>query len=337
MKTRIVIILILLLTLTVILTKNDERITDTLLSVINPVKQAYQNFTDDIENKSQSYIFQKEAIERLTKENKVLRERLLEQTHYIKQVKDIYEILPQLSRLPVNAVSITETISYVKLNSFSQIILTKPEGITGNKLYGLIQKDVVAGIAQVKNNQLFGYLTSDKQCRFSVFVGENNAPGIAEGIDQNNMQVKFIPKWHEIKKGDKVITSGLDAIFFENIPVGIVTKVELHSSYKIAHIKTYSDIFHPKSFFLINNATVSLTENFDPQSIDHNHTRLSVPSSNLQRNKATVSSIPKRIDQTQDDIVEPEALTEETVIADKIKNKQKQYKPEPKVDQLDLF
>ena len=41
------------------------------------------------------------------------------------------------------------------------------------KLYGLIQGKVVAGIAQVRNNQLYGYLTSDKKCRFTVFIGKN--------------------------------------------------------------------------------------------------------------------------------------------------------------------
>ena len=341
MKTRLVIIVILLLILTVILTKNDERITDMLLSVINPIKQNYQNLTQDIENKSQSYIFQKESIERLNKENLILRKRLLEQTHYIKQVKDIYEVLPQLSRLPIHTISLTETISYVKLNSFSQIILTKPDAVSESKLYGLIQKDVVAGIAQVKNNQLFGYLTSDKKCRFGVFVGEKKAPGIAEGYDQNKMQIRFIPKWHDIKAGDKVVTSGLDAIFFENIPVGIVTKVELHSSYKIAHIKTYADIFHPRTFFLINNAVVTLAEGFDSNKTVISNTDYTVPKTlnstfTDSSAKPVISSIPQRIDQTKEDLVEPETVSEEVDIEKNIKNKPKSYKP-LKVDQLDLF
>ena len=97
MKTRLVIIALLLLILTVMLSRNDERISDTLLNVINPIKQKYKNFTQNLENKSQSYIFQKESIERLSKENRILRKRLLEQIHYIEQVKDIYEVLPTLT------------------------------------------------------------------------------------------------------------------------------------------------------------------------------------------------------------------------------------------------
>ncbi|MFC2057444.1 rod shape-determining protein MreC [Campylobacterota bacterium] len=344
MKTRLVIIAILLLILTVLLSRNDERISDTFLNIINPIKQKYKNFTQNLENKSQSYIFQKEAIQKLSKENRVLRKRLLEQIHYIEQVKDIYQVLPTLSHVPVKNISITDTISYVKLNSFSQVMLTKPKGLVEDKLYGLIQGSVVAGTARVHNNQLYGYLTSDKKCRFSVFIGKTKAPGIALGLKENEMLIKFIPKWHKIKEGDTVVTSGLDGIFFADIPVGLVTKVEIQSSYTVAHIKTYSDIFHPKTFFLINDAKATLAENFDSNSTKLS-IRYSIPNTNVEQNISSeplkdanvstpvVSSIPSRIDQTQEDIIEP---IEPSEIPEKTK---KVHNTKPKIDSstLDLF
>ena len=344
MKTRLVIIAILLLILTVLLSRNDERISDTFLNIINPIKQKYKNFTQNLEDKSQSYIFQKESIEKLRKENRILRQRLLEQIHYIEQVKDIYEVLPTLSHVPVKNISITDTISYVKLNSFSQIILTKPKSLKEDKLYGLIQGSVVAGTARVHNNQLYGYLTSDKKCRFSVFIGKTKAPGIALGLKENEMIVKFIPKWHKIKEGDAVLTSGLDGIFFADIPVGIVTKVEVQSSYTVAHIKTYSDIFHPKTFFLINDARATLAENFDSNRT-HLATRYSTPDINVEQNRSieplkdanistpVVSSIPRRIDQTQEDIIEPLELSEIVDPPRKVNKKM----PKPESSSLDLF
>ncbi len=348
MKTRLVIIAILLLMLTVLLSRNDEHISDTLLGIINPLKQGYKNFTQSIEDKSHSYIFQKESIEKLSLENRILRKRLLQQIHYIEEVKNIYEVLPDLSHLPIQNISIIQTISYVKLNSFSQIILTKPKGLEENKLYGLIQNQVVGGIARVKNNQLYGYLTSDEKCRFSVFIGETKAPGIALGIEKNNMLVKFIPKWHKVEVGDLVVTSGLDAIFFADIPVGLVTKVEIQSSYTVAHIKTYSDIFHPKTFFLINDARARLTEGFDSNTTksirrysipDINNTEQnssSVPVEDQNVSIPSISSIPSRIDQTQDDIVELVAEENETIEAPPLKVKKvKKYKPDRSA--LDLF
>ncbi|SFV91124.1 Rod shape-determining protein MreC [hydrothermal vent metagenome] len=327
MKTRIIIIIILLLILGVLLTRNDERITNTLLSIINPIKQNYKALTQELEDKGHSYLFQKESIEKLTKENRILRKRLLEQTHYIRQVKDIYSVLPHLTKLPVKSISLTSTISYIKLNSFSRIILTKPKQIHSNHIYGLIQKSVVAGIALLHNNQLYGYLTSDEQCRFTVFVGKEKAPGIAIGVKNHTMIVKFIPKWHKIKKGDKVVTSGLDDIFFANLPVGIVTKVDTQSAFKVAYIKTYADIFHPKIFFLINNAAPTLTEGFDANTTDiplciprhetaifksntTDASTLSIEENNTISTPA-ISSIPQRIDQTQEETIEPEVPQEQ--------------------------
>ncbi len=344
MKTRLVIIAILLLILTVLLSRNDERISDTFLNIINPIKQKYKNFTQNLEDKSQSYIFQKESIQKLSRENRILRQRLLEQIHYIEQVKDIYSVLPGLSHVPVKNISITDTISYVKLNSFSQIILTKPKGLEEDKLYGLIQDNVVAGTARVRNNQLYGYLTSDEMCRFSVFIGKAKAPGIALGLKENEMIVKFIPKWHNIKEGDPVFTSGLDGIFFADIPVGVVTKVEVQSSYTVAHIKTYSDIFHPKTFFLINDAKATLAENFDSNRTNL-ATRYSTPDINLGQNRSmethkdanisapVVSSIPRRIDQTQEDIIEPVEVSENVEAPRKVNKK----KPSSVSSSLDLF
>jgi len=344
MKTRLVIIAILLLILTVLLSRNDERISDTFINIINPLKQKYKNFTQNLEDKSQSYIYQKESIEKLSKENRILRKRLLNQIHYIGQVKNIYEVLPQLSQLPVENISIAETISYVKLNSFSQIILTKPKGLVEDKLYGLIQGSVVAGIARVQNNQLYGYLTSDKKCRFSVFIGDTKAPGIALGRKENDMIVKFIPKWHKIQVGDTVISSGLDGIFFPDLPVGVVTEVEVQSAYTVAHIKTYSDIFHPKTFFLINDAKAALVENFDANDTRQSK-KYSIPNIHNEQNRTisavqdinvttpVVSSIPSRIDQTQEDVIEPLEPAEMEASPKKVNA----VKPKADSSSLDLF
>ncbi len=356
MKTRLIVIFILLLILTVLLTRNDDRIADTLLNIINPVKQNYKNFTQEIEDKSHSYIFQKESIEKLSKENRILRKRLLEQMHYLEQVKGIYKVLPKLSRLPVHNISIAETISYVKLNSFSRIILTKPKGIVENKLYGLIQGTVVAGTAEVKNNQLYGYLTSDNKCRFSVFIGYKKAPGIAIGINKNEMLIKFIPKWYNVQVGDKVITSGLDSIFFAKVPVGIVTDVEVQSAYTVAHIKTYSDIFHPKTFFVVNDPKAILADNFDSNSthfaincpkeaiVDNNESNISLSESNnsvpdLNMTIPIISSIPARIDQTQPEIIEPVAPVEHIAPPKKatIKKFYKKKKKKAVPRSVDLF
>ena len=80
------------------------------------------------------------------------------------------------------------------------------------------------------------------------------------------MLIKYIPKWANIKEGDLVETSGLDNIFFANIPVGKVISVKVENSYKTAYISTTSDTLHPKFFFLITDARPRLTSFYDQNS-----------------------------------------------------------------------
>ena len=362
MKTRILVIVLLLLFLTVVITNKDGRIVNALLSVINPIKQTYTNVTKEVENKSQSYVYQKKNIQKLLRENKYLRKRLLEQKHYIRQVKDLYRKIPSLEKMPRNSVDIVQTISYVKLNTFSQVILTKPRHFKGSKdkLYGLIQGDVAAGVAHVENNNLYGALVSSTKCRFSVFVGKDRAAGIAIGVNTKQMQVKFIPKWAKILPGDKVFTSGLDGIYFADIPVGVVERVEIESSYKVAYIKPYADILHPDYFYLVKDPTVSLTSKFDGdyicdcnktkrsaennQSIDQNVSITDANQTLESMEEPYISSIPsvlpeepKKIIQTQEEVVSSEQMEPPAETPKQPVKKKKKKTVRPKVENLDLF
>ncbi len=351
MKTKYLIVSLFLLVVTIIITRNDDRLIDTLLSIVNPVKQTYTNIRRDIEGKSQSYVYQKESIERLTKENKFLRKRLLEQKHYIQQVKDLYRIIPSLEKIPRRSVDIVQTISYVKLNSFSQVILTKPTSLDNNdskRLYGLIQGDVVAGVAKVYNHNLYGSLVSNEKCRFSVFVGEKRAAGIAMGIKSNEMYVKFIPKWADIKKGDKVVTSGLDTIFFANIPVGEVESVEVESSYKIAYIKAYADVLKPDYFYLIKDPSVTLTTAFDgvvvtshkgsdEESREANKTVNNMFDPSISSIPSVITNEPESISQTTTEKIDPEQEMPPSEVSHKNPKIIKAKKHRPKADNLDIF
>ena len=362
MKTRILLIALLLLFLAIVITHKDGRVVNALLSIINPVKQTYTNITKEVEDKSQSFVYQKKNIQKLLKENKYLRKRLLEQKHYIRQVRDLYKKIPSLERMPRNSVEIVQTISYVKLNTFSQIILTKPRNFKGspNRLYGLIQGNVAAGVAHLENKNLYGALTSSDKCRFSVFLGKDRAAGIAIGIDTKRMQVKFIPKWARVEPGDEVFTSGLDMIFFADVPVGTVESVKVESSYKVAYIKPYADILHPDYFYLVRDPKVSLTSRFDGRyicdcnetirSVDQNVTEeqdLAIKDANQtleEMREPHVSSIPsvlpeepKKIIQTQEDVVSPEQIVPPAETTHKAVKKKKPKRKPPKVENLDMF
>ncbi len=265
MRARILLLLLLSLLLFILVNRNNQELRFLVLDLINPLKSNYKEVSREIQDKGESYLFQKERIEKLSRENRVLRKYLLDQTHYLRQVASLYKKLPTLERLPYKSVALVDTISYVKLNKFDEVLLTIPKKIPlqEGKIYGLIQGEVVAGIARYRGGLLDGILLSNPKCRFDVFIGPKRYPGIAEGVDKNLIAVKFIPKWAKVKKGDRVETSGLDGIFFANIPVGVVQETLVEGSYQTAYVRTYADTMHPGIFFLITDASPYLVSFYD--------------------------------------------------------------------------
>ncbi len=339
MKIRIVFILLLTLLLAILVDYRQERLFKFTAHYSDAVKHfltdTKQRFYETIE----THFKQTEAIRKLQKENLKLRIKLNEQMHFLRQLHEVYTALPQLKKIPTRNIALTQTISYVALGDFSQVILTRPRNIVSRKFYGMIQDGVAAGIAEFRDGRLYGYLNDNSKSRFSVYIGKHKAPGVAIGVEPRKMIVKFIPKWYEIKRGDMVFTAGLDRIFYAGIPVGKVRSVETESAYKVANIETFDDPYHPNEYFLITDANVSLLDMYDP-SMSRIYERIS-PLMNLDPKIAnidkaklkscldaldeyeakSISSIPKRIDQTRADTVQPEAPLEEITTEHKKKSK----------------
>ncbi|MDO8260610.1 MAG: rod shape-determining protein MreC, partial [Candidatus Magasanikbacteria bacterium] len=86
---------------------------------------------------------------------------------------------------------------------------------------------------------------------YSVFVGDNKAPGIAHGNSAENLIINFIPAWFLIEVGDEVITSGLDEIFFKGLKVGTVLSVTKSQGYQSAVVEPYYKANNPNYFYMI--------------------------------------------------------------------------------------
>jgi len=250
MKTSRLFILFIFIALTIFLLKKEESFQDNFALLSLPIKQSYLEVSNSFDNSIDKYLTQAQSIEKLKGENLLLRKYLYQQKINLIALKQLNQYNEKKFNNFENILRV-QTISYIKLNDFSQIYLTKSEELEKEKIYGLIQKNVVAGIALKGEGLLKGILLSNPICQFSTFIGDKKTPGIARGIDAQSIEVNFIPKWSKIKVGDKVITSGLDNIFLPEIPVGVVTNILTKSTYKTAIVKTYADILHPNFFYLV--------------------------------------------------------------------------------------
>ena len=330
MKSRVIFVLLLLVALLVIFSQKNQTVHNTILRFINPIKQLYKQVTQEVEDRSKSYIFQKESIEKLTRENKVLKKYLLDQTLYLQQVNSLYQKLPSLEKLPYKSITLVDTISYVKLNSFDEVLLTLPKKspLQEERVYGLIQNNAVGGTAVMRGGNLYGYLSSNPRCKFSVFIGKNRTPGIIQGVDKDTMLVKYIPKWANIKAGDRVETSGLDGIFFKNIPVGTVESIKVENSYKTAYVKSFADTLHPDFFFLITDTTPHLVSYYD-QNSSFQGQPYAYGKQKRSTTEQNVTSIPKTLQtkESEVDLSEFEIPKEQIDIAPAIKQQ-----PKPKAN-----
>ncbi|NPA60663.1 MAG: rod shape-determining protein MreC [Epsilonproteobacteria bacterium] len=256
MNKKLIFIALIILSSFVVFQKEDEFQKEfSFISI--PIKRFFLEIENSLKGYVNTYINQIETIKRLKEENILLRKYLYHQEMTIEKLENYSKSKVQKYDANSDVIRI-QTISYKKLNDFSYIYLTGEGTLKDDKIYGLIQRDVAAGIAIKNGEHLEGILLSNEKCQFSTFVGEDRMPGIAKGIDEKRMEVNFIPKWSKISVGDKVITSGLDNIFLANIPVGVVSEVVTRSTYKTAIIETYADVLHPNYFYLVKKVPIHI-------------------------------------------------------------------------------
>ena len=272
MKTSRLIIVVLFFALGIFLLRQEESFQDKFALISLPMKEYYLQFTNSIKDSKDKYLQQAESVEALKQENILLRKYLYQQKITIVKLQELAQFNEKKFNNYKNILRV-QTISYKKLNDFSQVFLTNSSELGKDKIYGLIQKNVAAGIAIKENGSLKGILLSNPICQFSTFIGKDKTPGIAKGIDAENIEVNFIPKWSKINVGDKVLTSGMDDIFLPNIPVGEVTNIITKSTYKTAIVKTYADVLHPNFFYLVKEVLQENDSNSSTNKLENNSTK----------------------------------------------------------------
>lgn len=220
-----------------------------LITSLNYLKTNYHDGVKYTQESIEKYFFQAEKIAKL---NTKLQD--YEKNHLIMQqlASEISDLLKENNSSLNNnpKVELVRTISYEKFSNFNRVWVNIKD-YNGSKIYGLTYKEVVAGIVVEKNNRPLAILNKDKKCTYAVHVGPKHAPGIAEGTNNKNIVIKYIPAWFEINDGDEVVTSGLDNIFFKGLKVGKVLSSSKAQGYQTAIIEPYYHPNDPNYFHMI--------------------------------------------------------------------------------------
>ena len=220
-----------------------------LISSLNAVKIAYHDSTNYISNTLKKYFFQASQIQELKKQLQTYKNSHLQSQQLAIELSDLYK--ENNSTLTCNPkVTLVRTISYEEFGNLNRLWIEIPD-YNASKIYGLTYKELVAGIVISKDGRALALMNNDLQSSYSVTIGKEKAPGITHGNNGENMMVSFIPSWFNIKTGDKVITSGLDNIFFKGLKVGKVLSVKTAQGYQNAVVKPYYKSNEPDYFHII--------------------------------------------------------------------------------------
>lgn len=220
----------------------------------NDIKISYIDKVINISTTIEKHFDQANTIEKLKTENSELKEYKILYATAQSQLNTLKEFLANVD-IPENKakIELVRVLSYINYNDFTKVWLDKK--IEDESIFGLIADNYSAGIVVNKNGRAVGLLNGNKDCSYAVFIGEGKAPGIITASDtQDELQIKFIPIWADINKGDEVITSGMDNIFFEGLKVGRVTEVTNLADMKVATVKSYVNVLKKKYFYTYKNS-----------------------------------------------------------------------------------
>jgi len=219
------------------------------LSLLNGIRSHYHTSVAFLAQQVERHFFQATHIAELEEKLKLYENNHLVVSQLSSELNNLFlENRSKLQALP--EVELVRTISYQAFGDYNRVWL-EMEDYNTSRIYGLVYNNFVAGIVISHNQRPLALLNSDVKSSYAVYVGENKAPGIVHGNNSNHLVVKFIPAWFFIQEGDRVVTSGLDEIFFEGLNVGKVISVTKSQGYQTAVVEPFYKATNPNYFHII--------------------------------------------------------------------------------------
>jgi rod shape-determining protein MreC len=220
----------------------DKVILRKVSSITTNIQDNYIYIVDSIDNYISSHFNQQKTIEKLKYE---ISQNIKYKIMYLKNNNNKGK---NFNRYTLDTIKV---ISYANFDNFSKIILQTPKQNIGT-ISALITDDgYSAGIAIYQKKQMVGLLNNNKNANYAVFIGENLVPGITHGnYPEENITIKYIPSWKNIKINDEVITSGMDNIFYKGVKVGYVTKIIQKGTTQEAIVKPYAKVYDDDLFYV---------------------------------------------------------------------------------------
>lgn len=156
---------------------------------------------------------------------------LVQENAHLRQLMDIKTALPQQS--------VMGEILYVSRDRFSKKVVIN-RGSAHQVVEGSAVMDgfgIVGQVTRVFPHTSVVTLITDKSLEVPVLVERNGLRAIAFGHGQNNIiEIPFLPTNVDIKKGDVLVTSGIDGVYPQGVAVAVVSNIEIVAGSPFAKI-----------------------------------------------------------------------------------------------------
>jgi rod shape-determining protein MreC len=92
-------------------------------------------------------------------------------------------------------------------------------------MIAITDRGLVGKISEASQSYAYLLLMVDINFSAAARIQETRTEGVVSGTGFRKCQLKYIPFEEKAKKGDVIITSGLDMLFPQGIPIGYVSNV----------------------------------------------------------------------------------------------------------------
>ena len=162
----------------------------------------------------------------LEKENKQLKSHLTLMTEIQQENKRLHTILNFKKTSRIQFI-IAQVIGRDPVSKYQ--LITVNRGYTHKIKKNMIvvnEKGVIGYIFRVFSHFSQVILLTDPHAAFPSVIQRSRVHGVVEGMDRNKCQFKYLKSRDDVKKGDIVVTSGLNVLSVGGFPIGTVTEIK---------------------------------------------------------------------------------------------------------------
>lgn len=207
--------------------------------VTYPLQQAAQSPVQIAGRVSDYFV----SIGRLQEENSRFRRQQLENAATLLRTHELEAENERLRRL----LEVKER--QASTGRVAEILYTARDPFARRVVVGKGQQDgVIAGQPAIDDSGIVGQVTrvfpffseitliTDKEQAVPVQIVRNGLRSVVFGVGDGRLELRFMPANADVQNGDILVTSGLDGIFPQGLPVARVVHIERDTSYSFARI-----------------------------------------------------------------------------------------------------